>query len=122
MSEAIAQSGAFKIYVCNVMTQHGETDGYSASEHLKALIDHSQSKVVDACLINNAEPPSDAILSRYKEEESFPVKADVDSIREMGYRVVATDLLGLTNYVRHDSAKLNKALIKLIESNRVIKR
>lgn len=122
MAEAIVQSRAFKIYVCNVMTQHGETDRYSASEHLKALIDHSHPKIVDACLINNAEPVADTLLVRYKEEESFPVKADVDQIREMGCRVVATDLLGLTNYVRHDSAKLNKALIKLIESNRVIKR
>ena len=122
MAEAIVQSSAFKIYVCNVMTQHGETDKYSASEHLKALIDHSHPKIVDACLINNAEPVADTLLVRYKEEESFPVKADVDQIREMGCRVVATDLLGLTNYVRHDSAKLNKALIKLIESNRVIKR
>lgn len=122
MSEAIAQSNAFKIYVCNVMTQHGETDGYSASEHLRALVEHSHPRVVDACLINNAEPPVDGLLNRYKGEESFPVKADVDNIRGLGYRVVATDLLGLTNYVRHDSAKLNKALIKLIESNRVIKR
>ncbi len=122
MAEAIVKSSAFKIYVCNVMTQHGETDKYSASEHLKALIDHSHPKIVDACLINNAEPVADTLLVRYKEEESFPVKADVDQIREMGCRVVATDLLGLTNYVRHDSAKLNKALIKLIESNRVIKR
>lgn len=122
MAEAIAKSNAFKIYVCNVMTQHGETDGYSASEHLKAIIDHSHSKIVDACLINNSEPSADTLLVRYKEEESFPVRADVDQIREMGCRVVAADLLGLTNYVRHDSAKLNKALIKLIESNRVIKR
>jgi uncharacterized cofD-like protein len=122
MSEAIAQSNAFKIYICNVMTQHGETDGLSASDHLKAIIEHSNKNVVNACLINNAEPPTDEILGRYKGEESFPVKADVDKIREMGYRVVAADLLGLTNYVRHDSVKLNKALIKLIESNRVIKR
>ncbi len=122
MTDAIVRSNAFKIYVCNVMTQHGETDGYSASEHLIALMDHSHPKIVDACLINNAEPSDDSLLVRYKEEESFPVKADVDQIREMGCRVVATDLLGLTNYVRHDSAKLNKALIKLIESNRVIKR
>jgi uncharacterized cofD-like protein len=121
MSETIAKARAFKIYVCNVMTQHGETDGYAASDHLQAIIDHSNKGVLDACLINNAEAPPDA-LGRYKEEVSFPVEADAKKIREMGYKVEATDLLGVTDYVRHDSLKLNKAIIQLIETHRVIKR
>ena len=121
MSEAIAKSRAFKIYVCNVMTQHGETDGFAASDHLQAIIDHSNRDVVDACLINNAKAPKDA-LGRYEEEVSFPVEPDVKEIREMGYKVEATDLLGVTDYVRHDSSKLNAAIIQLIETHRVIKR
>ncbi len=121
MSEAIAKAQAFKIYICNVMTQNGETDGFSASDHIKAIVNHSNKGVIDACLINNAEAPSDA-LHRYEDEKSFPVKPDMEIIREMGYRVAATDLLGVTDYVRHDSSKLNKALIKLIETHRVIKR
>ncbi len=121
MSEAIAKSAAFKIYVCNVMTQHGETDQFSASDHVKAIIEHSHRGVIDACLINDAPVPSDS-LNKYEGEESFPVESDANVIREMGYRVVATDLLEITDYVRHDSSKLNKALIKLIESQRVIKR
>jgi uncharacterized cofD-like protein len=121
MSEAIAKAKAFKIYVCNVMTQHGETDKYSASEHLKAIVEHSNKDVIDACLLNNAEVPKDA-LGRYEVEESYPVLADVDKIKEMGYKYFATDLLGVTNYVRHDPVKLNQALIRLIETYRVIKR
>ena len=121
MSEAIARSRAFKIYVCNVMTQHGETDGYAASDHVRAIIDHANKDVIDACLINNAKAPQDA-LGRYEEEVSFPVEPDVKRIREMGYKVEATDLLGVTDYVRHDSLKLNKAMIRLIETYRVIKR
>lgn len=121
MSDAIASSGAFKIYVCNVMTQNGETDQYKASEHIQAIIDHSNRDVIDACLINNSVAPPEA-LSRYEQEKSYPVTADEDVIRAMGYRLVATDLLSVTDYVRHDAAKLNKALIKLIESHRVIKR
>lgn len=122
MSEAIAKSQAFKIYICNVMTQHGETDGFSASDHLKALIDHSNKDVVDVCMVNNAEVPHVEALDRYKGEQSYPVQCDVDKIKEMGYKVSATDFLGVTDYVRHDSAKLNKALISLIETHRVIKR
>ncbi len=121
VSEAIARSRAFKIYVCNVMTQHGESDGYTASEHVKAIVDHSNKDIIDACLINNAQAPQEA-LGRYEEEVSFPVEADVDKICKMGYKVEATDLLGVTDYVRHDSLKLNEALIRLIETHRVIKR
>ncbi|MFC1510087.1 uridine diphosphate-N-acetylglucosamine-binding protein YvcK [Candidatus Omnitrophota bacterium] len=121
MSEALAKSSAFKIYVCNVMTQHGETDGFSASDHVKALIDHGNRKIIDACLINDAVVPP-GVLDRYKDEESFPVFPDSQKIRAMGYHVVATDLLGVSDFVRHDSSKLNKALIQLIESKRVIKR
>ncbi len=121
MSEAIAKSSAFKIYTCNVMTQHGETDGYKASDHVKAVVEHANKDVIDACLINNAQAPEYA-LERYKQEGAYPVEADIETIRQMGYRVVATDLLGVTDYVRHDSAKLNQALIDLIEKHRVIKR
>src|SRR3989344_9507062 len=121
MSDAIAKSQAFKIYVCNVMTQHGETDNFSASDHVRALVEHANKDVIDACLINDAHAPAEA-LNRYKEEGSFPVEADADKIRAMGYKVVATDLLGVTDYVRHDSTKLNHALIKLVEAHRVIRR
>ncbi|MBF0478637.1 MAG: YvcK family protein [Candidatus Omnitrophica bacterium] len=122
MSQALVKSAAFKIYVCNMMTQNGESDGYSASDHLKALVDHADVKVVDACILNNnLDAPSDA-LGRYKAQNSYPVIPDCDKIREMGYITYATDLLSVTDYLRHDSKKLNKAVIKLIEQYRVIKR
>ncbi len=121
MAEAIATCNAYKIYVCNVMTQPGETDGYSVCDHLRAIIDHAQTKVVDACLANDAQIPVDA-LGRYEHEHSFPVKLDTDRVKELGVKMIATDLLGVSNYVRHDPEKLTKALIKLIETHRVIKR
>ncbi len=121
ISEAIAKSLAYKIYVCNVMTQEGETDHYSASEHVKAIIEHSNKDVLNACIVNNSRIPLDA-LGRYKSENSFPVEADVAKIKEMGCHVVETDLVSVNDFVRHDSGKLTKALIKLIESKRVIRR
>lgn len=121
MPEAIAKSSAFKIYVCNVMTQLGETTHYTAADHLKAIVEHSNKDVLNACIINTAEVPLEA-QARYKTEDSVPVQADVEKIKEMGYKVVATDLLSVNNYVRHDSAKLTKALINLIEAHRVIRR
>ncbi|OGX34521.1 MAG: hypothetical protein A2787_06320 [Omnitrophica WOR_2 bacterium RIFCSPHIGHO2_01_FULL_48_9] len=121
MAEALAKSSAYKIYVCNVMTQPGETDGYTASDHVKAIVEHTNSKIINTCILNVAEAPAEA-LERYKNESSFPVAPDVDKIKEMGYKAVATDLLGVDNYVRHNSEKLTRALIKVIETHRVIKR
>jgi uncharacterized cofD-like protein len=121
MPEAIVNSSAYKIYVCNVMTQPGETDGFSASDHIRVLTEHSNPDIINACILNNASVPEIA-LQRYHAELSFPVAADVEKIKNMGYKVVATDLLGIDNYVRHDSKKMTQTLIKLIESQRVVKR
>ena len=121
MPEALAKSPAYKIYVCNVMTQRGETDGFSACDHVRAIIDHSLPKVLDACIINNGVVPEEA-LKRYRDQDSYPVAPDVEAIKSMGYRVIATDLLSVADYVRHDSKKLTGALIKLIEKQRVVKR
>lgn len=121
MPEALFKSSAYKIYVCNVMTQQGETEGYTASQHVKSIIEHSDPRVLDACIINDATVPEEA-LQRYRSEDSYPVIPDVDKIKEFGIRVVATDLLSVKDFVRHDSKKLTDALIKLIETQRVVKR
>src|SRR3990167_5750044 len=119
--QAIVRSPAYKIYVCNVMTQRGETDGFSAADHVRVLTEHSDTKALDACIINDAPVPQEA-LKRYRDEHSYPVAPDTQRIKDMGYKVVATDLLSVNDYVRHDSKKLTQALIRLIESQRVIKR
>ncbi len=121
--ETIIKSPAYKIYVCNVMTQSGETDGFTAYDHIRVLVEHSHPRIVDACMVNDAMVPENA-LARYRLENSYPVAPDIEQIKAAGYKVVATDLLGVKDYVRHDSQKLTQALIKLIERKRkrVIKR
>jgi uncharacterized cofD-like protein len=121
IAHALEETQAYKIYICNVMTQPGETDDYSASDHLKALMRHASMRVVDACLINNALVPEDA-LERYRHENSYPVTPDVEHIKSLGCKAVAADLLGVNDFIRHDSKKLTKALIDLIETQRFIKR
>jgi uncharacterized cofD-like protein len=121
VADSIAKASAFKIYVCNVMTQLGETEGYSASDHLKAIIAHSNRHAINACILNNSPIPQEA-LERYKTENAYPVEADVEKVKEMGIKVHATDLISFKDYVRHDSQKLISALIKVIETHRVIRR
>ncbi len=121
ISEYISKSKAYKIYVCNVMTQPGETDHYSANEHLEAIVNHSSPQILNACLVNSTEVPLEA-RERYEMAGASPVTADMQRIEAMGITAVGTDLLSVNDYVRHDSQKLTKALITLIEKNRVIKR
>ena len=118
MPEAIAKSSAYKIYVCNVMTQPGETDELSACGHVRALVEHANPDIINACIINNALVPEEA-LKRYRGDDSYPVSPDAEDIKAMGYRVEATDLLSVADYVRHDSQKLTQALIKLIEKQKI---
>jgi uncharacterized cofD-like protein len=122
MTQAVVSSSAYKIYVCNVMTQQGETDNFSTSDHVRVLLEHTDPKLIDASLINDAVVSNEEALKRYRLENAYPVAADADRIKAMGIKVVATDLLSVADYVRHDSKKLIQALIKLIESQRVIKR
>lgn len=120
--EAISRSQAFKIYVCNVMTQIGETESFTAGDHVRVLVGHTNKGIIDAVLVNSTVVHDAEALVRYKKEHSIPVRADVDDIRAMGYKVFAEDILGVKDYVRHDSHKLTQALIKVIEKNRVIRR
>jgi uncharacterized cofD-like protein len=114
ITERIVASDAMKIYVCNIMTQHGETDGYSASDHLNALIKHSHPKILDYCIVNNTKLP-EHLVDRYRQEKSYPIAIDQRKIRAMGYRVIEDEILTAEDYIRHDPVRLAKIILGLIE-------
>jgi len=113
--DAVAASSAIKVYVCNVMTQPGETDGYSASDHIKVLVNHSNPRILDYCIVNTGEIPQE-ILKRYAHDNSYLVINDRKRTENMGYRVVEDDV-GIVedDVVRHDAAKLAKIILGLVE-------
>ncbi len=111
--EAIEQSSAVKIYICNVMTQPGETDGYGAYDHVKALIDHMGFQFLDYVVVNNQKISLERLHS-YNEEGSVPVTPDVEKIRNLGITVVQASLVSKRDLVRHDPQKLAKVLISMI--------
>ena len=81
--EAIRESRALKIYVCNVMTQEGETEGYTASDHIRALFNHSCPGLFDLCLVNDAPiPPS--VMRGYTREGAEPILCDRDACEALG--------------------------------------
>ena len=116
ISEAIVKSPALKIYICNVMTQPGETGGYSAYDHIRALTEHSMGKITDYCLVNSREVPRE-MLERYRQNNSYPVAADIQKIRHAGYRVIEDDIINIQNYVRHDYGKLARIVMDLVQEN-----
>jgi uncharacterized cofD-like protein len=114
IASSIADSSAIKVYVCNVMTQPGETDGYKASDHLKAIINHSNPRIFDYCVVNIGEIP-DEMLKRYRKDNSYPVSSDTENIKNMGYRVIEDDIILTEGFVRHDSDKLTKIILGFLD-------
>jgi len=110
--DRITQSKAPKVYVCNVMTQSGETDNYTAFDHLNSLIMHTRCGILNYCIVNTGKVQKD-LLKKYEEEGAYPVVADSDRIIENGYNVIEGDVINAQNYVRHDAKKLSKIIIDL---------
>lgn len=114
--DAIKKSSALRLYICNIMTQPGETDGYSAFEHFDALRAHTYDKITDICVVNN-DMLSEPIIRRYAEKGSSPVVIDRQRFANTGVSVAQFKLIseyGLV--VRHDPAKLAAAVKELYES------
>ncbi len=118
IAETIRSSNAVKVYVCNAMTQAGETDNYSASQHLKAIIDHAGEGLVDIALVNS-EPINTDILERYTEEGAEPVEADTDAIASLGIAPLAVQVTTKNNLIRHDASKLARIILGIYRTQRI---
>ncbi len=114
IADAVDKSKAVKIYVCNVMTQPGETDHFTASDHLQALARHAPGKRLFDYVLLNKETPTTEILERYEKYGQRFVTPDVDNIRALGYTPVAVNLISQTDIVRHDPARLTEAIYRII--------
>ena len=111
--EAICRSNALKIYVCNIMTQDGETEGMTASDHVKALLTHGAPGLIDLCLTNSA-PVNPDLLDRYKEEDAAPLVVERAAIEAMGIEVAERPLVAdTTDYARHSPDRLARAVLEI---------
>ena len=111
ITEEIAKSSAKKIYVCNIMTQPGETDHYSVSDHVNSIIDHANhKKIIDAVLINDSLPEN--LAQKYQMANSYPVKLDAENVKKSGVKVVSKKLIeeSKEGLVRHSSNRVARAI------------
>ena len=118
VAEAIASSHALRIYIANIMTQEGETEGYTLSDHLKALFAHAQEGLVDLCLANSTELPTQ-VVERYRTEKAEPIQIDWEEIERLGVQLTCRPLADENGggRARHDPVKLARAIMDLIEAH-----
>ncbi len=117
---AIAQARAPRICVCNVMTQPGETDDYTVSEHLAAINAVSPKRLFDAVLVQR-HAPSPQVLAKYASENSHPVYLDREMVQQMGVRIVLANVMTedpQTHRVRHDPQRLARTLMRWYSGQR----
>ena len=113
ISEAIQASRALKIYVCNIMTQDGETESMTASDHVAALLEHGGPGLVDLCLCNSAQLDS-GMLERYSKEDAAPMVIDREAVELLGVEVVSRPLTEeQSDYARHSGVKVAEAVLEL---------
>jgi uncharacterized cofD-like protein len=113
VADALRATSAIRVFVCNVMTQPGETDRLTrASDQVRALMDHAGGKVFDYVLINEAVPSSE-VLKRYARVGAAIVKPDAEEVGRLGLIPICGDLISQDDYARHDPTKLAQAVLHL---------
>ncbi len=112
ISDAIVQSPAIKVYICNLMTQANESLGLTAADHIRALNRHAGQKLFDYALINRA-PVSDQLKAKYALEGASQIVADLDAIEALGVIPVLGDYLEEAGVARHNTTRLAQDLMQL---------
>jgi len=112
ITDEIAKRNVLKLYICNVMTQHGETDGFTAADHLEALLTHSKKNIVNYCLVNSGRLDYNLLL-RYSQDKSFPVIFDRERLRKLGTVVFEGDVVSRSDYLHHDYEKTSKVIMDI---------
>jgi uncharacterized cofD-like protein len=113
IAQALKESKAVKVYLCNIMTQPGESDTFSASEHVTAILRNTESRLFDYVLVNNGVP-SEAAVDKYRESGQFVVEPDIDRIRAHGFRPLVGNFMSESDFVRHDQSKVATRLMGLL--------
>jgi uncharacterized cofD-like protein len=113
LTEKIRQAPGKKIYICNVMTQQGETDHYTASDHVRAIYDHVGFEFLDYVFVNSAPIPP-AVIEQYREKQAAPVVADLWNLQNMGVHVIARNFLHYQIYARHDARGISEQILTLL--------
>ena len=112
ISQAIVESHAMKVYICNLMTQANESLGLTAADHIRALNRHAQEPIFDYALINRI-PASDEMKAKYALEGACQIVNDLDAVEALGVIPVLGDYLEEAGVARHNTARVARDLMQL---------
>lgn len=115
VTEAILKSHAATFYVSNIMTELGETDDFSAADHLRVLMEHVGCQLFDYAIVNTGAVDGER-LCRYRQERATPVSESVEEITRMGVHLLQQDLVSDTDVAWHDSDKLAGVIINTLSN------
>jgi uncharacterized cofD-like protein len=115
IADAIHASPATKVYVCNLMTQFGETEGLSAADHLRVLQSYLPPQTIDICVVNT-RPAGPPLAHRYSKGGAHFVPVSAEHVRQLGVSFCGAELLQEKNEkVRHDPIALARLITQLME-------
>lgn len=122
ISEAIYKSDAKVVYVCNIMTQPGETDNFTAYDHVDAIKKHAKYDFIDYCIVNIA-PLNDFFKAKYRLSHSFAIEIDDYKFYKNNIELIGENLLDSSkDVVRHNYTALADTLAKLFYEIKTKKR
>jgi len=115
IANVLKQTTAKVVYVCNVMTQAGETNGYTASDHVQAIIDHVGNDVINSIVVHN-DTIDKKIRQLYAEENAKPVVYDIEQLLDLGLEIIEGDIIDHSqSMLRHDTEKIAQLLFSMLK-------
>ncbi|SDC65802.1 conserved hypothetical protein, cofD-related [Pelagirhabdus alkalitolerans] len=115
IADALREVKGKVVYVCNVMTQAGETKNYTASDHAQAIIDHVGEGCIDKILVHNKEI-TEEMREKYAEENADPVEYDRERLEQLGMTIIEADIIDeRQTRLRHDTSKVSDLLCSLVD-------
>jgi uncharacterized cofD-like protein len=113
IADAVREAQVPCVYICNVMTQPGETDGYTAADHVRAIYAHAGPSLFSYVIVNTQAPQSRALLERYAGQGSAPVDPSLGELEGMGLMPVGLPLMSEQELLRHDPVRLASAVLRV---------
>ncbi len=118
VAQAVAESTAKVIYVCNLMTKHGETTGFTASDHVRVIHEFLKRNCIDVVIVNSKRP-SESQLAEYQTEQASPVEYNVDSLLREGVgQVIEAEVMSQHSLIRHDPTRIAWELFRIVHEDR----
>ena len=112
ISEAVTRAQALKCYVLNIMTQDGETDGYTAADHIRAIFAHAGAGVMDVCIANNRKVSAE-YLEPYQKEGVQQLLAAPEEVEQLGVALREFPVCTPGRYIRHNPDELARAILSV---------